>query len=220
MPVESGALIKKLDKTCLDALQAAAGLCLSRTNYSVEIEHWLLKLVEAPNTDLTRIFRQFEVDTSKLLRDLTRAIDGFKTGNARTPSSGTPRSTSSSAKRGSCVPAVPGPVGPLRGAAAGPSGRPDPRSAGPRNLAPSWPRSARPRSNLELAKIDRRLSRGRGPGRLTKPETRCRQSLHRPRRQTPALDQYTVNLTAAGPRRARSTPSSAATPRSARWSTS
>jgi type VI secretion system protein VasG len=85
MGLDSGALIKKLNKTCLNALQAAAGLCLSRTNSSVEIEHWLLKLAEAPNTDLTRLFRQYEVDTSRLLRDLTRAIDQFKTGNARTP---------------------------------------------------------------------------------------------------------------------------------------
>ena len=61
--VDSAALIKKLNKTCLNALQAAAGLCLSRTNHSVEVEHWLLKLAEAPDTDLTRIFRHFEVDT-------------------------------------------------------------------------------------------------------------------------------------------------------------
>src|SRR3954454_15818265 len=83
MGLESGTLIKKLNKTCLNALQSAAGLCLSRTNPSVEIEHWLFKLAETPNTDLTRLFRQFEVDPSRLLRDLTRAIDQFKTGNAR-----------------------------------------------------------------------------------------------------------------------------------------
>ena len=41
MGLESGAVIKKLNKTCLNALQAAAGLCLSRTNHSVEVEHWL-----------------------------------------------------------------------------------------------------------------------------------------------------------------------------------
>ena len=57
MGLDSGSLIKKLNKTCLDALQGAAGLCLSRTNPSVEIEHWLLKLAEAPNTDLNRLFR-------------------------------------------------------------------------------------------------------------------------------------------------------------------
>src|SRR4051812_6601812 len=85
MGLDSGALIKKLNKTCLNALQAAAGLCLSRTNPSVEVEHWLFKLAEMPNTDLTRIFRHFEVDTSRLQRDLTLAIDKFKTGNDRTP---------------------------------------------------------------------------------------------------------------------------------------
>jgi type VI secretion system protein VasG len=83
--VESAALIKTLNKTCIDALQAAAGLCVSRTNYNVELEHWLFKLAEAPNNDLTRIFKQYDVNTAHVLRDLTRAIDQFKTGNARTP---------------------------------------------------------------------------------------------------------------------------------------
>ena len=85
MSVDSRAVIKTLNKTCLNALEGAAGLCLSRTNPAVEIEHWLIKLIELPDSDLTRIFRQFEVNTSQLLRDLTRVIDGFKTGNQRTP---------------------------------------------------------------------------------------------------------------------------------------
>jgi type VI secretion system protein VasG len=79
------ALIAKLNNTCRSSLESAAGLCLSRTNYDVEIEHVFLKLLETPDTDLTRIFRHFEVDTSRLSRDLARAIDRFKTGNARTP---------------------------------------------------------------------------------------------------------------------------------------
>jgi type VI secretion system protein VasG len=58
---------------------------VSRTNPSVEVEHWLTKLVEAPESDLTRIFRHFGVDTAQLLRDLTRVIDRFRTGNQRNP---------------------------------------------------------------------------------------------------------------------------------------
>ncbi len=85
MGVESSALIKTLNKTCVDALQAAAGLCVSRTNYNVEVEHWLLKLAEGRDTDLPRIFKQYDVDPSRVVRDLNRAIDGFKSGNARTP---------------------------------------------------------------------------------------------------------------------------------------
>jgi len=34
---------------------------------------------------LLRIFRQYEVDTSRLARDVTRSLDRLKTGNARTP---------------------------------------------------------------------------------------------------------------------------------------
>ncbi len=85
MGVDSGALIKTLNKTCVNALQSAAGLCLSRSNPQVEVEHWLLKLIEAPDSDLSRIFKNFEVDTSNLSRDLTKMVDSFRTGNDRTP---------------------------------------------------------------------------------------------------------------------------------------
>ena len=85
MGVDSGALIKTLNPTCLSALEGAAAVCFSRTNPSVEIEHWLTKLVEAPNTDVSRIFTYFEVDPARVLRDVTRVIDRFRTGNERTP---------------------------------------------------------------------------------------------------------------------------------------
>ena len=76
---------RRLNDTCRQSLEGAAGLCLSRTHYDVEIEHLLFKLLEAPDTDLARILRHFEVDASRLSRDLTRALDRLKTGNARTP---------------------------------------------------------------------------------------------------------------------------------------
>jgi len=78
-------LIGKLNETCRRALEGAAGLCLSRTNYNVEIEHWLVKLLEIPNTDLAALLRQYEVDTSRLIRAVTGAIDRLPTGNARPP---------------------------------------------------------------------------------------------------------------------------------------
>ena len=78
-------LVGKLDDTCRRALESAAGLCLSRTNYNVELEHWLLKLVEGTNNDLHAIFQFYGVETSRVLRDLTTAIDQLKTGNSRPP---------------------------------------------------------------------------------------------------------------------------------------
>jgi type VI secretion system protein VasG len=79
-------LVAKLNDTCRRSLEGAAGLCLSRSNYNVEVEHWLMKLLDDADTDLTCIFRQFDVDTSRLTADLNRVIDRFKTGNSRAPS--------------------------------------------------------------------------------------------------------------------------------------
>jgi type VI secretion system protein VasG len=78
-------LAGKLNATCRRSLEGAAGLCLSRSNYNVEIEHWLLKLMEPANTDIARILRHYDVDTARLTRDLTRALDQLRTGNARAP---------------------------------------------------------------------------------------------------------------------------------------
>ena len=78
-------LVNKLNDTCRRSLEAAAGLCLSRTNYNVEIEHWLLKLAEMADADLAAVFRHYEIDVSRVTRDLTTSIDRLKTGNSRPP---------------------------------------------------------------------------------------------------------------------------------------
>src|SRR5216683_3270965 len=85
MNVSLQSLIGKLDDLCRGALEAAAGLCLTRTNYDVDIEHLFMKLAEVPDSDLAAILRHFGVDSSRLTGDLTRALDRLKTGNARTP---------------------------------------------------------------------------------------------------------------------------------------
>ena len=85
MGVNLKSLIARLNATCRGALEGAAGLCLSRTNYDVEPEHFLLKLIESPDTDLAAIFRRYEINQSRVTKDLTAALDKLKTGNARTP---------------------------------------------------------------------------------------------------------------------------------------
>jgi len=78
-------LIGKLNSTCRGALESAAGLCMSQTHYEVDIEHFLLKLLDLSNTDTEKILRYFEINQDHLIADLTRSMEGFKTGNARTP---------------------------------------------------------------------------------------------------------------------------------------
>jgi len=81
MSVNLKSLIGRLDETCRSSLEAAVGLCHAGTNYSVEIEHFLVKLLEPADTDLARILRHFEVDASRLGKDLTAAIGRLKRGN-------------------------------------------------------------------------------------------------------------------------------------------
>jgi len=79
------ALIGKLNDSTRGTLEAAAGLCLSRTHYDIEIEHYLTKLLDAANSDAGPIFKHFEVDLSRFSGELARALDRLKSGNARTP---------------------------------------------------------------------------------------------------------------------------------------
>ena len=85
MNINLKGLIGKLDDTWRRARGGAAGLCLSRTPYDVDVEHLMTKLLEVPNTDIQKVCRHYGVDQSRLARDLTRTLDRFKTGNARTP---------------------------------------------------------------------------------------------------------------------------------------
>jgi type VI secretion system protein VasG len=79
-------LINKLNDTTRSALEASAGLCLSRTHYDIEIEHLLVKLLDAPGSDVPIILKQFGLDKSRVTADLSRSLDRLKSGNARTPS--------------------------------------------------------------------------------------------------------------------------------------
>ena len=81
-------LISKLNDTCTRSLEGAAGLCLSRSNYNVEVEHWLLKLLEGSNTDVHAILKAFSIDASRMIGDVTKAIDKLKTGNSSPASAG------------------------------------------------------------------------------------------------------------------------------------
>jgi type VI secretion system protein VasG len=85
MSLNLKSLIGKLNDTARSTLEAAAGLCLSRTHYDIEIEHYLTKLLDVTDSDFARITQHFGVDRSRLAAELTRSLDKLKSGNARTP---------------------------------------------------------------------------------------------------------------------------------------
>jgi len=78
-------LIGKLNHTARQTLEAAASLCVARTHYNVEIEHYLFRLLDNTDDDSARIFRHFGIDPSRLHDEVNRALEKMKRGNARTP---------------------------------------------------------------------------------------------------------------------------------------
>ena len=83
--IDLKSLVVKLNEPCRNALEGAAGLCLARTHYNVEIEHWLLKLLEIADTDLQYVLSKFDVNPANLISHLNRELDAIKGGNSRAP---------------------------------------------------------------------------------------------------------------------------------------
>lgn len=83
--VDIKSLLNRLSPLCTRALEAAAGLCVSRTHYEVTVEHMLSKLLEDPQGDLPLVMRQFEIDLSCVKLDLERTIERLHTGNGGKP---------------------------------------------------------------------------------------------------------------------------------------
>jgi type VI secretion system protein VasG len=83
--IDLKSLVGKLNETCRAGLEGAAGLCLARTHYNVEIEHWILKLLEMPDSDIVALVEKFELNQGKLIADLNQELDRLKSGNTRAP---------------------------------------------------------------------------------------------------------------------------------------
>ncbi len=83
--VDMKSLLSKLNETCVNSLQNAAGLCVSRTHYEVTVEHFLIKVLEEQSSDLPLILRRFEIDPGRLASALNDSLEDFKTGNAAKP---------------------------------------------------------------------------------------------------------------------------------------
>ncbi len=78
-------LIQNLNPHCQQTLEAAAGACLSASHYNVEIEHWLLKFLGNPQSDISLLVKHYSLDQSRLTHDLSQSLTRLKTGNAQAP---------------------------------------------------------------------------------------------------------------------------------------
>jgi len=59
-------LLRRLNPYCARALEGAASLCQARAHAEILPEHWLLKLLEQGEGDLTVLARRYEWDMDAL----------------------------------------------------------------------------------------------------------------------------------------------------------
>ena len=71
----SAVLLRRLNPYCARALEGAASLCQTRAHAEILPEHWLLKLLEQGEGDLTVLARRYEWDMDALWQDLLGWLD-------------------------------------------------------------------------------------------------------------------------------------------------
>ncbi|TLJ02467.1 type VI secretion system ATPase TssH [Escherichia sp. E4385] len=68
-------LLRRLNPYCARAMEGAASLCQIRAHAEILPEHWLLKLLEQGEGDLTVLARRYEWDMDTLWQDLLAWLD-------------------------------------------------------------------------------------------------------------------------------------------------
>ncbi|EOU1338178.1 type VI secretion system ATPase TssH [Cronobacter malonaticus] len=75
MEHQSAVLLRRLNPYCARALEGAASLCQTRAHAEILPEHWVLKLLEQGEGDLTVLARRYEWDMDAIWQDLLAYLD-------------------------------------------------------------------------------------------------------------------------------------------------
>jgi type VI secretion system protein VasG len=78
--ISRAALFGKLNPLAYRSVESATVFCKLRGNPYVELAHWLHQILAAPDSDLHRIVRHFQLDPARLSSDLTDALDRLPRG--------------------------------------------------------------------------------------------------------------------------------------------
>ena len=78
--ISRSALFGKLNSLAYKAIEGATVFCKLRGNPYVELVHWMQQILQTPDSDVHRIVRHFELDASRLAKDITDALDRLPRG--------------------------------------------------------------------------------------------------------------------------------------------
>ncbi|MDQ2822325.1 MAG: type VI secretion system ATPase TssH [Pseudomonadota bacterium] len=85
MEIDLRTLMSRLNPECKRAMGVAAELCVKQTHFNVEVEHFLVALLDAGAPDLTLLLQHFALKPEAVHSQVQTCLDGFKRGNGRTP---------------------------------------------------------------------------------------------------------------------------------------
>lgn len=68
-------LLRRLNPYCARAMEGAASLCQTRAHAEILPEHWLLKLLEQGEGDITVIARRYEWDMDAIWQELLAYLE-------------------------------------------------------------------------------------------------------------------------------------------------
>jgi type VI secretion system protein VasG len=78
--ISRSALFGKLNSLAYKAIEGATVFCKLRGNPYVELVHWLQQILQTADSDVHRIVKRFELDPSRLAKDVTDALDRLPRG--------------------------------------------------------------------------------------------------------------------------------------------
>ena len=85
METDIRTLLSRLNPECKRAMGVAAELCVQQTHFNVEVEHLLAALLDGGAPDLALLLAHFDVDAATVRTQVQACVDSFKRGNGRTP---------------------------------------------------------------------------------------------------------------------------------------
>ena len=193
MSTELRTLIQRLDDESRAAMERAAELCAQQTHFSVDPEHLLIELLRDKDSSLQRLLSHFQVSGIRVQSQLQDTLGQLKRGNGRTPvlSEHLPRllenawviasvQLGESRIDAACLLLAALESDTLRGMLL--------------ESAPSLLELPRERLRQQLRSLSG-LASGAGSGASAAGSKQGTATAHTERTKTPALDQYTLDLT-------------------------
>src|SRR6056297_2666566 len=75
------ALFGKLNSIGYKSIESATVFCKMRGNAYVELVHWINQILQLKDSDLHRIIKQFNINPSRLAKDVTEALERLPRGS-------------------------------------------------------------------------------------------------------------------------------------------